>query len=363
MNFVHTECKIEFITSDEIGDCIMEISMNYFKQISDIIVRARSNAEIAVNSELVMLYWHVGKVIKTQILEGNKPEYGKSVIENLSRELVAEYGRGYSRASLFNMAKLYEIFPDEQIFYTLCRKLTWSHFRKLIYIKEPLKMEFYMTLTLNERWSVRELHDRINSMLYERTNLSKRPEITIADDLEMLRERREMSTDLALRDPYMLDFLALQDNFSEKDLENAIISELQRFILEFGRDFAFVGRQVRITINDKDFYIDLLFYHRKMKRLVVVELKLEEFKPEHKGQVELYLNWLAQNDMNEGDNKPIGIILCAEKDEEIVELLSLDESDIHVAKFLTETLEKKLPQAITNAKILLEQRKQYEEDV
>jgi len=340
----------------------MELANNYFKQISEMIAQARSRAEVAVNSELVMLYWNVGKVIKTQILEGNKPEYGKSIISGLSYDLVAEYGRGYSRANLFNMVKLYEVFSDEQIFHTLCRKLTWSHFRKLMYIKESLKMEFYIALTLNERWSVRELDGRINGMLYERTNLSKRPEITIANDLEMLRDEKKMSTDLALRDPYMLDFLELQDNFSEKDLENAIIAELQRFILEFGRDFAFIGRQVRITINDKDFYIDLLFYHRKMKRLVVVELKLEEFKPEHKGQVELYLNWLAQNDMNEGDNKPVGIILCAEKDEKIVELLSLDESDIHVAKFLTEAFEKKLPQAIKNAKTLLEQRKHYKEN-
>lgn len=160
----------------------------------------------------------------------------------------------------------------------------------------------------------------------------------------------------------MLDFLDLKDNFSEKDLENAIIAELERFLMEFGRDFAFVGRQVRITINDKDFYIDLLFYHRKMKRLVVIELKLGEFLPEHKGQVELYLNWLAKNDVNDGDNQPIAIILCAEKDDAVIEYLGLDESDIHVAQFLTEAFKRKLPQAITNAKTLLEQRRQYKEE-
>ena len=332
------------------------LTSNYFTQIKEIIANAKRNAEIVLNSELVILYWNIGKVIKEQILDGNKPEYGKSVITALSSDLTDTYGKGYRKTNLFNMVRLFEVFHDEQIFHTLCGKLTWSHFRKVMYMKDPLKMEFYITLTINERWSVRELEGRINSMLYERTNLSKKPEITIADDLELLRNKKEMPTSIALRDPYMLEFLDLQDNFSEKDLESAIMAELQRFILEFGRDFAFIGRQVRITINDKDFYIDLLFYHRKMRRLVVVELKLEEFKPEHKGQIELYLNWLAQNDMNEGDNKPIGIILCAEKDEKIVELLSLDDSDIHVAKFLTETFEAKLPQAINNAKILLAQR-------
>ena len=160
----------------------------------------------------------------------------------------------------------------------------------------------------------------------------------------------------------MLDFLDLKDNFNEKDLENAIISEIERFLLEFGLDFAFVGRQVRITINDKDFYIDLLFYHRKMRRLVVIELKLGEFLPEHKGQVELYLNWLTKNDMNEGDSKPIAIVLCAKKDEGVIEYLGIEDTDIHVARFLTEAFKKKLPQAISNAKALLEQHKQYEED-
>ncbi|MCL1994906.1 MAG: PDDEXK nuclease domain-containing protein [Defluviitaleaceae bacterium] len=341
----------------------MELANNYFKQISEIITKARNRAEIAINSELVLLYWNIGRVIKTEILEGNKPEYGKSIIENLSRELVAEYGRGYSKSNLFNMVKLYEVFDNEQIFHSASGKLTWTHLKKIMYIDDPLKREFYATLAINERWSVRELEGRIGTMLYERTNLSKKPEITIANDLQKLRNEKAMSTDLVLRDPYTLDFLDLKDNFNEKDLESAIIAELERFILEMGRDFAFVGRQVRIIINAHDFYIDLLFYHRKMRRLVVIELKLEEFKPEHKGQVELYINWLAKHDMNEGDNPPIGIILCPKKNDAIVELLNLEKSDIHIATFLTDTLQKKLPLAIKNAKTLLEQRKQYKEDI
>ncbi len=337
----------------------MELDKNYLKQITDIIKNTRNNVEILVNSELVLLYWNVGKVIKTQILEENKPEYGKSVIQNLSRELVSEYGRGYSQRNLFNMVKLYEVFGDESILHTLCTKLTWSHFRKLIYIKEPLKMEFYTTLALNEHWSVRKLDERINSQLYERTSLSKNSEITIANDLQKLRDEKRMSTALVLRDPYVLDFLDLKDSYSEKDLESAIIAELERFILEMGRDFTFVGRQVRLTFKDVDYYIDLLLYHRKLRCLVVVELKLGKFKPEYKGQVELYLNYLEKYEMNEGENPPIGIILCSSKEAEVVELMRLDETRIHVAEVITRALAQKLPEAIDNAKILMEQRKSY----
>ena len=340
----------------------MELDTNYLKQIPDIINNARNRVETTVNSELVILYWNVGKIIKTQILRDDKPEYGKSVIRNLSQELVSEYGRGYSQRNLFNMVKLYEVFGNEKILHTLCTKLTWSHFRKLIYIKEPLKMEFYATMVLNERWSVRELDERINSQLYERTNLSKQPELTIANDLQLLRDEKKMSTDLVLKDPYVLDFLDLKDSYSEKDLESAIIAELERFILEMGRDFAFVGRQVRLTFQDVDYYVDLLLYHRKLRCLVVVELKLGKFKPEYKGQVELYLNYLEKYEMNEGENPPIGIILCSSKEAEVVELMKLDEARIHVAEVITRTLAQKLPEAIDNAKTLLEQRKLYTED-
>lgn len=340
----------------------MELNINYLKQITDIIKNARNKVETTVNSELVILYWNIGRIIKTQILGDNKPEYGKGVIQNLSQELVLEYGRGYSQRNLFNMVKLYEVFDDEKILHTLCTKLTWSHFRKLIYIKEPLKMEFYATMVLNERWSVRELDERINSQLYERTNLSKKPELTIENDLQLLRDEKKMSTDLVLKDPYVLDFLDLKDSYSEKDLESAIIAELERFILEMGRDFTFVGRQVRLTFQDVDYYVDLLLYHRKLRCLVVVELKLGKFKPEYKGQVELYLNYLEKYEMNEGENPPIGIILCSSKEAEVVELMKLDEARIHVAEVITRALARKLPEAIDNAKTLLEQRRLYTED-
>ena len=169
----------------------MELTKNYFRQISDLIAEAHNRVEVAVNSELVLLYWNVGKIIKTQILEGNKPEYGKSVIENLSQELVAEYGRGYGLCNLFQMIRFYEVFCDEQILHTLCVKLTWSHFRKLITLKNPTKIDFYATLAINERWSVRELEGRIGTMLYERTALSKKPEVTVISNAKALLEQRK----------------------------------------------------------------------------------------------------------------------------------------------------------------------------
>jgi predicted nuclease of restriction endonuclease-like (RecB) superfamily len=299
--------------------------------------------------------------VKLPILKSEKAEYGKVVIEELGKSLTMKYGRGFSGRNLFNMLKFYEIFNDNSILQTVSAKLSWSHFCKLIYIEDATQRDFYMTMAINERWSVRTMNERINSMLFERTLISKKPEGTIANDLQNLRDNKEMSTALFFRDPYFLDFLDLADTFSEKDLENAILHELERFILETGRDFAFVGRQVRITIHDKDYYIDLLFYHRKLRRLVVVELKLGEFLPEYKGQVELYLHWLEKNEQNSGEEKPIAIILCARKDDEIVELMELDKSGIHVGQYYTELPPKsvwrdKLRKAISNAQQLIDQR-------
>lgn len=309
----------------------------------------------AVNSEMVVLYWNIGKIIKTEILKSEKAEYGKSVIRDLSNDLTKEYGKGYSQANLFNMVRLYDAIQGFEILQTLSVKLTWSHLLKLITIEDDLKRDFYITMCINEHWSVRTLTDRINSMLYERTAISKKPELTIKNDLKLLNEKNKMTTDLFFKDPYVLDFLQLQDTYSEKDIENAILADLEKFILEMGRDFAFLGRQVRITVGNKDYYIDLLFYHRKLRRLVLIELKLGEFLPEHKGQVELYLRWLQKNEMNEGEESPIAIILCASKNDEEIELLEVDKSGIHVGQYLTqlppkELLQEKLHKAIERAK-------------
>lgn len=333
-------------------------SSSIYVSISNMILRTKESIRYNLNSEMVILYWNIGKKIREEILTDSRAEYGQEVVSELSEQLKSEYGKGFSRRNLFNMIKFYDSFSDEGIVQTLSAQLSWSHFVELMRIDDALKVQFYATMTVNERWSVRVMKERIGSMLYERTALSKKPDETISNDLVELIDEGKMSTDLFLRDPYVLDFLELQDTYSEKDLENAILAELESFMFEFGREFTFVGRQQRITIGDRDYYIDLLFYHRKLKRLVLIELKLGEFKPEYKGQVELYLRWLDKNEKNDGEESPIGIILCAEKSQETVELLELDKSGIHVAQYMTqlppkEELERKLHKAIERAKYRL----------
>lgn len=199
-------------------------------------------------------------------------------------------------------------------------------------------------------------------MLYERTALAKQPEEVIRRDLELLRNERKMSPDIAFHDPYFLDFLGLEDDFSEKDLESAIVSELQKLITEMGNDFAFMARQKRISVDDEDYYIDLLFFNRRLRCMVAIDLKLSNFKAAYKGQMELYLRWLERNEMLEGENKPIGLILCAGKNEEHIELMHLHESNIRVADYITKlpdrkVLEQKLQQAVERAKMRIAQSK------
>lgn len=335
---------------------------NLYKKIVQLIENAKRNVAIKVNNEMTILYWNIGKDITENILKNQKAEYGKSVINKLSQKLVIKYGKGFGERNIFRMIKFYEFFPEFEILSTVSTKLSWSHFVELLQIQDKLKREFYVTMCANELWGVRTLRERIGSALFERTAISKKPEQTIINDLELLNKENKMSTDLFFRDPYILDFLDLKDTYNEKDLEGAILSELQRFILEMGNDFAFLARQKRIIIDGEDYYIDLLFYHRKMKRLVVIELKLDKFRPEYKGQVELYLKWLNKYEKSEGEQSPIAIILCATKNDMVAELLELDNSGIHVAQYLTEyvpkeILQQKFMDSIQKAKTQLEQRK------
>ncbi len=210
-------------------------------------------------------------------------------------------------------------------------------------------------MAADQRWSKRTLKAKIDGMLYERTAIAKKPEEVVLHDLAELREENKMSPDLVFQDPYFLDFLGLEDNFKEKDLEGAIAKELEKFLTEMGTDFAFMGRQKRITVDNEDYYIDLLFFHRKLRCLVAIDLKLGKFQAAYKGQMELYLRWLEKYNMLEGENKPIGLILCAGKNEEHVELMHLQESNIRVAEYLTQLperklIEQKLQQAIERAR-------------
>jgi len=317
-----------------------------------LIESAREQTARAVNTALVGLYWHIGNRIRQDILGEKRAGYGEQIVESLSRQLTAEYGRGFGRRSLFRMIQFAEAFPDDRIVSALSTQLGWSHFIELIALQDPLKREFYAEMCRVERWSVRALRHKIGHMLYERTALSKKPDELIARDLAALRDEDRMTPDLVFRDPYVLDFLGLAaDKHAEKDVEAAILRELEAFILELGTDFAFVARQKRISVDSVDYYLDLLFYHRRLRRLVAIELKIEKFEAAHKGQMELYLRWLEKYETRPGEEPPLGLILCADKSDQHVELLQLDKSGIRVAQYLTElpprhVLEQKLHDAI-----------------
>jgi predicted nuclease of restriction endonuclease-like (RecB) superfamily len=328
---------------------------NLLQEIRQLIDSAKQRAAVAINTEITQLYWQIGKSIQTEILQNQRAEYGKQVIATLSQQLTQTHGKGWSKRQLNYCVSMAEVFPDRAIAHTVCAQLSWSHFKLIIGMEDPLKREFYIELAQLEHWSVRQLQERIQSLLYERTAISKKPEETIRNDLKALRQDRRISPDLAFRDPYILDFLGLTDTYSEHDLESAILADLQRFITELGSDFAFLSRQKRITIDQRDYYIDLLFYHRRLKCLVAIDLKIGEFDAAFKGQMELYLRYLERYEKVEGEETPIGLILCTGKNAEHVELLQLDKSNIRVADYLTalpprELLEAKLHESIAAAR-------------
>jgi len=326
----------------------------------------RSAVAVTVNVGLTFLNWRIGQRIAQEILKGKRAEYGETIVSTLSRQLTKDYGNGFSAKNLHHMIKFAEVFPDEQIVSTLSRQLSWSHFKEIIYLKQPLQREFYAEMCRVEQWSVRTLREKISGMLFERTALSRKPAELAKQDLDLLREEDKLTPDLVFRDPYLLDFLNLKDTYSEHDLEAAILREIESFLLELGYGFTFVARQKRMVIDNQDFYLDLLFFHRKLKRLVAVELKLDRFKAAFKGQMELYLRWLEKYEVEAGEASPLGLILCAEGNRETIELLRLDASGIHVAEYMTELppreeLRKKLHTAIQLARSQAGRRVEIEE--
>jgi len=325
--------------------------------IKKLIEKSRQNVALAVNAEITLLYWHIGKRINGEILKNNRAEYGKQIVATLARQLTEEYGKGWGEKHFRQCMQFANVFPDEQIVYALRRELSWTHLRSLIYMEDPLKREFYIEISKLEKWSSRQLKERIQSMLYERTAISRKPEQTILNDLNELKNEQKLSADLVFRDPYFLDFLGLSDTHSEKDLETSIIVELQRFIIELGSDFAFMARQKRIIIDNRDYYIDLLFYHRRLKCLIAIDLKIGEFEAAYKGQMELYLRYLEKYEQVEDENTPIGLILCTGKNEEHIELLQLDKSNIRVADYLTVLPPKKLLQEKLHKAVEIAQQK------
>lgn len=331
-----------------------EIEKILFTDLAQIIEQGKSQLTKHVNSVLTLTYWHVGKKINEHILKNERAEYGKQIVPTVSLQLEKLYGRSFNEKNLRRMMRFAEVFEDFTIVAPLVRQLSWSHFLMLLPLKSKESRGYYAQNAIEAKWSKRELQHQIERKAYERQEIAS---LQITDELSDFKD--------TFKDPYFLDFLGLKDGYLENDLEHAILKELEIFILELGKGFTFVERQKRMILDGKDFYLDLLFYNRKLKRLVAIELKLGEFMPAHKGQMELYLKWLDKYEKQEGENSPIGLILCAEKSHEQVELLEMHKDGIMVAEYWTDLppkkeLEAKLRSLMMEVLQRLENRKMIE---
>jgi predicted nuclease of restriction endonuclease-like (RecB) superfamily len=319
-----------------------------------LIQTARQRIALVANSTMTLLYWNLGCRLLTENLQDGRAAYGKRILATVSRELTDEFGRGFSYATVNRAIQFAQCFMDQEIVSTLSTQLSWSHFIELLPIKDPLARDFYAEMCRIERWDVRTLRLKIGGMLFQRTALSRKPEAVISKEIAKLRDG-QISPDTVFRDPYLLDLLGLTGAYSERDLESAILRDIEGVLLELGSGFTFVARQKRMSVGKDDFHLDLLFFHRHLRRLIAVELKLESFQPAHVGQMEFYLRWLDKHERAQGEEAPIGLILCAAADAEQVELLQLDAKSIRVSEYLTELpplplLRARLHQAIEHAR-------------
>ena len=252
--------------------------------LRQIIEQARSCVAATANYELTMMYWYIGERINLEVLGNQRAEYGKQIVSTVSRQLQTEYNiKGIDEKNIRRMMQFAQTFPDEQIVATLSRQLSWSHFVEVISLKDGLQREFYLTLAASERWSIRQLRKEIDGMLYERTAIATKPDELIKKELSTLRDDNVMSPDLVFKSPYFLEFTGLKGMYSEKSLEDCLVAHLEQFIIELGNGFSFVARQKRMIIDGEDFYLDLLFYHRRLHRLIAIDLKKGRFKAEYKG--------------------------------------------------------------------------------
>lgn len=280
---VTEDCSMKGNIVSDLSNIKSEIELQLIPTIKKLVVGARETIIRSANSELVMLNWSIGRVIKVDIQKYGRADYGEQIVATVSQQLTLDCGRGFTKTAISRMIKFYDLFPDDSIVATLSQQLSWSHIVEILPLEDRLKRDFYIELCCAERWSVRILREKIQGMLFERTALSKKPELTIKNDLEVLRQTGNVTANIVLKDPYVLDFLGLEDAYSEGELEQAILRDLEKFLLELGGDFTFVARQKRISIGHEDFYIDLLFYHRGLNRLILIELKLGKFQASYKG--------------------------------------------------------------------------------
>jgi len=333
-------------------DVVDEASL--LSDLRALIQSARQRVATVANSTHTMVCWQVGRRILKENLQYRRAAYGKRILATVSRELTLEFGGGFSYAGINRMIQFVQLFPEEAIVSTLSTQLSWSHFMEILPVKDPLARDFYAEMCRIEHWGVHTLRKKIGGMLYQRTALSKNTKEVIAAELGNLRAGR-VTPETVFRDPYILDCLGLKGTYSERDLESAILREMEGFLLEMGPGFSFVARQKRMSVGKDDFHLDLLFYHRHLRRLIAIELKLESFQPAHVGQMEFYLRWLDKHERAPGEESPIGLILCASADAEQVELCRLDTKDIRVSEYLTELppmplLQTRLHQAIEHAR-------------
>tara|TARA_R110002072_G_C7898970_1_gene529462 strand:- start:199 stop:1203 length:1005 start_codon:yes stop_codon:yes gene_type:complete len=328
-----------------------ELNSALFSELSQIIEKGKLQLVASVNSILTITYWQIGKKINDHILKNERAEYGEKVVKNVAKDLENQFGRSYTLRNVRRMMQFAEQFDDINIVTPLVTQLSWSHFLQLLPLKSKEQKMFYAQKSIEEKWSKRVLIHQIQRKAFERQEIATLQTINELQDLQN-----------TFKDPYFLGFLGLKDGYLENDLEAAVIKEIENFILELGVGFSFIERQKRIILDEKDFYLDLLFFHRKLKRLIAIELKIGEFKPAYKGQMELYLKWLNKYDKQEGENNPIGLILCAGKSNEQIELLEMHKDGIMVAEYWTELppkkqLEQKLHTLLIEAKARIQQIK------
>ncbi len=328
--------KKEIINKEEIN-LITEQCRILFQGINDLIKSAQNKVSIVLNVETTLLYWSIGDFINIHLKTENIKLYGKRILATLSQELSQLYGKGYSYSALTRMSKIAFIF-EKTIIATVSQQLSWSHLVELSVIQEDTKRLFYQNVCINQIWGVRELRKQIDAMLFERTAIAQKLESVIKADLK---NNKINSPDFVFKNTYILDFLNLPYFHTEKELENAILNQLENFIMELGNGFAFLERQKRMSIDSIDYYLDLLFYHRKLSRLVAIDLKIGKFKPKYKAQMELYLRYLQKYEQQTHEKPPIGLLLCSEGNTEHIELLMLDNKEIRIAQYLTEFPDKK----------------------
>lgn len=320
-----------------------------FQEIKEILQEAKNKVYKVANNAMVEAYWNIGRVIVEKQGGKDKAEYGTALLKNLSKEMTKEFGKGFALTNLKYMRQFYLTFPKS---HALSDQLSWTHYRLLMRVETENARNFYLEESIKEKWSTRQLERQITTLFYERI-LSSKNKNKVAQEIYKLEPQRKQSEDI-IKDPYVLEFLGLPENmdFLEKNLEQALIDHLQKFLLELGRGFSFVARQKRITFDGRHFYIDLVFYNYILKCFVLIDLKVGDLTHQDLGQMQMYVHYFEDEMMTEGDNPPIGIVLCADKSESVVKYtLPKGEKQIFASKYMVY-----LP---TEEELLSEVKKEY----